>query len=149
MDPPLATTYLVVREKHEQEAKKAFADTSISITMSGKRHLGAAPGSKTFTEEYVKDKVRIWTKEITKVAEVAASQPHAAYTAYTHGLFGHWTYLLRTIPNIEDLLFPLESAIHQHLIPALTGRPPCSALERELLALNCCTTGTSGTVQSC
>ena len=103
--------------------------------MSGKRHLGAALGSKTFTEEYVKDKVKTWTKEITKLAEVAISQPHAAYAAFAHGLSSRWTYLLRTIPDIEDLLLPLESAIHQHLIPALIGRAPCSSLERELLAL--------------
>ena len=134
-NPNASKTYLVVKEEHEQEAKEAFAGTSVSITISGKRHLGAALGSKTFTEEYVKDKVQTWTKEITKLAEVAVSQPHAAYAAYTHGLSSHWTYLLRTIPDIEDLLLPLESAIHQHLIPALTGRPPCPSLERELLAL--------------
>ena len=43
--------------------------------------------------------------------------------------------LLRTIPDIEDLLQPLEDAIHQYLIPALTGRPACSSIERDLLAL--------------
>ncbi len=32
-------------------------------------------------------------------------------------------------------LLPLENAIHQYFIPALTGRPPRSSLERELLAL--------------
>ena len=104
-------------------------------TTHGKRHLGAALGSKTFTEEYVKDKVQGWTKDIMKLAEVALSQPHAAYTAYVHGLSIHWSYLLRTIPDIDDLLQPLENAIHQDLIPALTGRPPCSSIERDLLAL--------------
>ena len=42
---------------------------------------------------------------------------------------------MRTIPDIDDLLEPLENAIHQHLIPALTGCPPCSAIERDLLVL--------------
>ncbi len=42
---------------------------------------------------------------------------------------------MRTIPDIEDLLQPLENAIQLHLIPALTGRPPCSTIERKLLAL--------------
>ena len=42
---------------------------------------------------------------------------------------------MRTIPDVQDLLFPLENAIQQHLIPALTGLPPCSELERDLLAL--------------
>ena len=43
--------------------------------------------------------------------------------------------MLRTVPDIADLLNPLEEAIQQYLIPALTGRPPCSSIERELLAL--------------
>ena len=47
----------------------------------------------------------------------------------------YWSFLLRTIPDINDLLQPLEDAIHQHLIPALTGRPACSSIERDLLAL--------------
>ena len=40
--------------------------------------------------------------------------------------------LSRTIPDIADLLNPLED---QHLILALTGRQPCSREERDLLAL--------------
>ena len=42
-------------------------------------------------------------------------------------------YLMRTIPNLHDLL--LEEAICQHLIPALTGRASCSTAERDLLTL--------------
>ena len=76
-----------------------------------------------------------WTEEIKRLAKVAASQPHAAYAAFTHGMSSRWTYLMRTIPNIHDLLLPLEDAITQHLIPAITGRKSCSTVERELLAL--------------
>ena len=46
-----------------------------------------------------------------------------------------WTYLMRTIPNLHDLLLPLEAAIYQHLIPAITGRTSCSTAERDLMAL--------------
>ena len=133
--PNASKTYLVVKEEHETCATQLFADTNVHITTHGKRHLGAALGSKTFTEEYVSAKVLGWTKEIEHLAKVAVSQPHAAYAAFTHGLSSRWTYLLRTIPDIQDLLLPLENAIHQSLIPALTGRPPCSTLERDLLAL--------------
>ena len=71
-----------------------------------------------------------------RLSEVAITQPHAAYAAFTHGLSSHWTYISRTIPHIQDLLSPLETAgIHQHFIPALTGREACSAVERDLLAL--------------
>ena len=84
--PNASKTYLVVKQEYEESAKEAFTDTYVHTTTHGKRHLGAALGSKTFTEEYVKDKVQGWTKDIMKLAEVALSQPHAAYTAYVHGL---------------------------------------------------------------
>ena len=74
----------------------------------------------------------MWIDEIKRLAEVATSQPQAAYSAFTHGLTSCWTYLLRTIPDIQDLLIPLKSEIHQTFIP---GRPPCSKLERDLLSL--------------
>eukprot|EP00731_Ephydatia_muelleri_P016081 Em0009g505a len=37
--------------------------------------------------------------------------------------------------DIQNLLVPLEHAIHEYLLPALTGRPSCSSLERSYLAL--------------
>ena len=83
-------------------------------------------------------KVRKWSEEIKQLANVAQTQPHAAYCAYTNGLSSRWSFLSRAIPDISDLLQPLEEAIQQHLIPALTGRPPCSREERDLLALPVC-----------
>ena len=69
------------------------------------------------------------------IAEIAHTQPQAAYATYIHGLPSRWLFLLHTVPDIQDLLQPLEHSIHQFLIPAIKGRPPCSKLERELLAL--------------
>ena len=63
------------------------------------------------------------------------SQPHAAYTAYTHGLVNKWTYLSRTIPNAEELFTPLEEKIRTRLIPSLTGQSSCNDDMRDLLAL--------------
>jgi len=44
---------------------------------------------------------------------------------------------MQTIKYIGHLPQPLEDAIHQFLIPALSGKSPCSELERELLSLPC------------
>ena len=41
----------------------------------------------------------------------------------------------RTIPDISDLLVPLDEAIDTHFIPALTGHHSISDHERQLLAL--------------
>ena len=67
------------------------------------------------------DKVQGQTKDIMNLDEVASSQPHAAYAAYVHGLSSRWSYLLKIVPDIDDLLQPLENAIHHRLIPVLTG----------------------------
>ena len=127
--------HLIVKEEHEVCAIEVFDGTGVQITAEGKRHLGAAIGSRSFAEEYVGRKVEEWTEEIKRLAKVAVSQPHAAYAAFTHGMSSRWTYLMRTIPNLHDILLPLEEAICQHLIPALTGRTSCSTAERDLLAL--------------
>ena len=63
--PNASKTYLVVKQEHETSARQLFADTEVHITLQGKRHLGAAIGSKSFTEEYVRNKVETWTNEIT------------------------------------------------------------------------------------
>ena len=70
-----------------------------------------------------------------RLAEFAQSHPQASYIAYTFGL-RHWrTYFLRTLPNSEDLLKPLERAISDVLIPSMVGHK-CSELERDILSLS-------------
>ena len=75
-----------------------------------------------------------WVAEVTKLAEFARSQPQASYTAFTFGLRHRWTYFMRTLPDIERLLQPLEHAISDVLIPSLIGRN-CSETEHNLLVL--------------
>ena len=67
--------------------------------------------------------------------KIAVTQPHAAFSALTHGLMSKWTYLSRTIPDIGPLLKPLDDTLRSTLLPALTGRPPPSDLECTLFAL--------------
>ena len=52
-----------------------------------------------------------------------------------HGLASKWTFLARTISNIEYLFQPLEDAIHQRFLPALTGQTSFSDSIRDLMAL--------------
>ena len=79
-------------------------------------------------------KVKEWVNEVTVLAEFATTQPQASYAAFTFGLRHKWTYFMRTLPDIEKLLEPLEHAISDVLIPSLTEHN-CSPTERELLAL--------------
>ena len=69
-----------------------------------------------------------------RLSEFAQSHPQASYVAYTFGLRHRWTYFLRTLSNIEDLLKPLERAIFDVLIPSMADHK-CTELERDILSL--------------
>ena len=101
-------TFLIVKESHLSLARSIFGDTAIQFTTEGRQYLGAAIGSSDFTKSYVIGKVKEWTDEFTKLSEIALSQPHAAYSAVTHGLLGRWIFPSRTLPDIGGLLSPLE-----------------------------------------
>ncbi len=58
----------------------------MSITVEGKRHLGAAIGTNSFVESYVKRKVSGWVHEVERLSSIAVTQPHAAYAAFTQAL---------------------------------------------------------------
>ena len=133
--PNASKTFLVVKNEDEESAKDIFMGSGVTITTQGKKHLGVALGSAEFVEEFVSNKVKEWMDELHKLTTVAYSQPQAAYTAFIHGTKNKWSYLCRTIPSCSLLLQPLEDTIHQNFIPAVTGRPPCSELDRNLLAL--------------
>ena len=75
-----------------------------------------------------------WVNEIIKLAEFATTQPQASYAVYTFGLKHRWTYYYRTLPDIQDLLKPLEDAIANVFLQALLEHN-CSPIEREILAL--------------
>ena len=128
-------SWLILKDENELEnAKHLFSNTAIKITTNGKRHLGAALGTKTFKDEYVKEKVEAWCKEITKLADFAKTQPHAAFSAYIHGQQHRFTYFLRTIEGMEDYLKPLDTTISNILLPAIFGTT-ISTQQRELYAL--------------
>ena len=111
-----------------------FAGTGINNTTEGRKHLGAALGSRSYLEQYEVGKVEDWVGEMTWLAEFARSQPQASYAAFTFGLRHRWTYFIRTLPDIENLLQPLERAISDLLIPSPIGRTSSEA-ERDLVAL--------------
>ena len=74
-------------------ATEISADLGVQITVEGRRHLGDALGTESFTDAYVKGKVQEWVEEMTRLSGIATSQPHAAYAALTHGLLSKWKYI--------------------------------------------------------
>ena len=133
--PNACKTCLIVKPEHLKAAELHFQGTGVMITTRGQRHLGAALGDRTFVEEYVVDKVSGWVKEIEELSTIAKFQPQAAHTVLIHGLMQRWTFLMRTIPDAEELFQPLEAAIQHQFLPVLTGRLAFSDAERKLIAL--------------
>ena len=77
-------------------ARAIFEDTGIQFTTHGRQYLGAAIGSADFVQSLVNDKVREWSDKLFRLSGIGFTQPHAAYSALTHGLLGRWTFLSRT-----------------------------------------------------
>ena len=128
-------SWLILKDPNKlEEAAKIFQNSPIKITAEGKRHLGAALGTNDFKMSYIEEKVGDWCKKMEKLTEIAKSQPHAAYAAYIHGEQHKYTYFLRTLNNISEVLEPLDKIIANDFIPSLFGTS-ISPNERELLAL--------------
>ena len=128
-------TWLITRDDTLCLATKIFADTDVNITTERRPVLGSPIGKSGVFTTYVATKVDEWISEIDTLSEFADSQPHAAYSALTHGLTSKWTYLSRTTPNISGLLQPLEDKITTVLLPKLTGREAPRKKERTLFTL--------------
>ena len=109
--------------------------TGISVTEEDKRHLGATIGTQAFVESYIERKVSEWVNAVERLSSIAHTQPHAAYAAFTHGLMSKWTYLTRAIPNIGDLLSPLEDVIRRKFLTSLTGQNTFNDVTRKLMTL--------------
>ncbi len=85
-------------------------------------------------KKYISDKVSKWIEGIDKLAEIAESQPHAAYSAYVHGYQHKFHYFLRILDDIEEELRPLDEVITSKLIPSIVGSQ-LSKVERNLVSL--------------
>ena len=91
-------------------------------------------GSEDYKKEYVKEKVNDWVTSLKKLANIAKTQPQAAYTCYVKGFSHKYTYFMRTIPNISELLKRLDRAIDE-LIKIIFDNYDFNINERKLWSL--------------
>ena len=133
--PHAAKSFLLVKSEKYDEAVCIFRKTDVEITCTGRRYLGGALGSREFELNMMNEKVIQWVLEIEQLAKIGQTQPHAAFAAFTHGLLGRWSYAMRVAAvSADEVLQPLEEAISQVLIPALTMQPAPSKVTRDLFA---------------
>ncbi len=105
----------------------------IHSTSDGRPVLGSPIGTDDFITSFVNGKVQKWNAELDTLSQFAETQPHAAYSALTPGIYSKWNYLTRTTLAIENLLTPLEESIKLKLISKLTGRVPLNNQEDSYL----------------
>ena len=132
----------MVKPESRSEALQIFDGTGIQLAgdrdnlahKSGQHHLGAAVGSADFVTAYLDAKVEAWAEQVDRLANIAATQPHAAYAAFIFGLRHRWSFIQHTMPTTSAHMQPLQDAIRGRLIPALT-KHDLSDVEVEMVAL--------------
>ena len=124
----------MLKPQYVERANKIFKDSGLNITTNGRRHLGAVIGSEGFKAQYVKDKVAGWVEELQRLTEIARSEPHAAYSAFTFGFKSKFNYLMRTVSGISELLAPLDEAVDNFIRSIFQGRE-FSSVERKFFSL--------------
>ena len=103
------------------QAQTMFKETNINFTIEGKRHLGAALGSKNFRDEYASSKANDWCDELDRLLDIAKSQPQAAYTAFIHEQQVKFNYFMRTMPEMHEHMLKVDEKIENVLSPSLQG----------------------------
>ena len=84
--PNAKKTVLLVKPEHRDDADRLFSNTGINIRSTGCRYLGGSLGEQAFCEEFMKEMVQKWCQQIRTLAEIAHTQPHAAYAVFTRSI---------------------------------------------------------------
>ena len=95
----------------KKKTESLFSDSKINVTTEGKRHLGAVIGSNDFRTKYVNEKVTEWCNDLKILLEFAKSQPPAAYAAFCFSEQNQFSYFLRTMPEMTDLMKPVDEIV--------------------------------------
>ena len=127
-------SWLVVKAEQEQEARDLFANTGVNFSIEGRKYLGGFVGTTEGKENYVRELVEDWVAQLEVLAEVAKCEPQAAYSSFTSGFKHKLTYFIRTMPNISEILKPVDEVINNKFIPAITDRNAISDGDRLLFS---------------
>lgn len=115
----------MVKPENLAAAQSKFGETGVQITPEGHKYLGGAIVTAEFDASFTSKKVSEWTSMITKLSEVALSQPQAAFTGFVYSIQHKWTFHQRVIQMQPEAYVPLEKSIMDRLIPPLVGGEVC------------------------
>ena len=77
------------------------------------------------------EQVTKWCNELKILPEFAKPLPQATYATFYFGERNRFSYFLRTIPEMNDLMKPVDEIVQNSLLPAINGET-ISEKEREL-----------------
>ena len=84
--PNASKTTLLVKPDLERAAVDMFDATGIAIRTGGARYLGGAVGQSTFIADNLDSHIASWVREMSLLADISLTQPHAAYSAFVRGM---------------------------------------------------------------
>ena len=133
--PKASKSWLVVKEDKFQEAEELFGSTGVKITTEGRKYLGGFVGTEEGCVKYVQELCDEWVYQLEELSSIAKCEPQAAYSAFTAGFRHKMTYFMRTIPNMADLLRPIDEIVNKKFLPAITEQSAFSESTRKVLSL--------------
>jgi hypothetical protein len=133
--PKASKSWLVVKSEKLEEAKELFRDTGVQITVEGRKYLGGHVGTEEGGRKYFQELCEEWAYQLEELSLIAKCEPQAAYSVFTAGFRHKLTYFIRTIPNVAELVKPIDDIINNKFLPALTERQAISRIDRKLIAL--------------
>ena len=123
-----------MKDSYLSIAQEAFKNTNVNITSDGRPYLGAPIGTRDFIDSFVQSKVETWLGIMNTLTDIACTQPHAAYTAFTHGISNFWLFVCRTTPQ-HPPSFTSHRGMPSRFISTITGQTPPNDPLRRLLNL--------------
>jgi len=132
--PNESKTVVIVKEELLPIAKETFADTEISIQL-GHKVLGSVIGNPKACQDHISQWQDKLTPILDRLKEYASSSPQEVYHCLKRSTMSKLTFMSRTTPLFCDNLKAVDQKISTEIIPAITGRPPISSNERQLLSL--------------
>ena len=119
--PNAKKSTLLVRRELVEDARQLFDGTGVSVTTDGLKYLGSPIGSDEYIGKYARYSEAQWSANVKACADVAESQPHAAYYVFVSALQRQWSYALRLTEFPDGGLSVLEDILDRAFIPALLG----------------------------
>ena len=96
--------------------------------------MGYAIGSSSYGRQFVEEKVKGWSSDLTKVTQ---SQPEVVYSAFTKGLASLWIYVSCTILDIASFTYaPTLRSCLLCTYTCLDGCAPPNDFKCDLFALS-------------